>query len=122
MDEEIFSFRYLDHPAITSLVPYIRRGNHSHAANPAYLAELVDRALPVIVCNPFFWCISLCFLFQYKQIHSENATNIPGSDLLDTFLAAIISLAYKVNNKAALVIVNLLRSKYDDIVRGFYMN
>ncbi|KAJ7925404.1 hypothetical protein B0H13DRAFT_2314619 [Mycena leptocephala] len=44
-DEEIFSFRYLDHPAITSLVPYVRRGNHFRAANPAYLAQLNDQSL-----------------------------------------------------------------------------
>jgi hypothetical protein len=52
-DEEMFSFHYLDHPAITSLVPYIRRGNHFRAENPAYLAEVVSRALPIIVRNLF---------------------------------------------------------------------
>jgi hypothetical protein len=52
-DEEMFSFRYLDHPAITSLVPFVQHGNHFHAANPAYLAKLITRALPIIVRDPF---------------------------------------------------------------------
>lgn len=48
-DEELFSFRYLDHPTVAVLVPFARRLNHWYAADPAFLEKLFFRAVPVFV-------------------------------------------------------------------------
>ncbi|KAJ7802975.1 hypothetical protein B0H13DRAFT_1931615 [Mycena leptocephala] len=84
-DEEMFSFRYLDHPAITSLVP-LSGAAIIPRCKSCVLAKL-SRALR-------------------NKIHSENAFRIPGSDLLDNFLAAVVSLAQKLTTRPPVVLLN----------------
>ncbi|KAJ7851962.1 hypothetical protein B0H13DRAFT_1904826 [Mycena leptocephala] len=92
------------------LVPYIRRGNHFRAANPAYLAEVVSRALPIIVRNLLVHKLMFSYFSPQENTLRERIQN-PGSDLLDNFLAAVISLAHKVNKEAARTIVEWIRPK-----------
>jgi hypothetical protein len=48
------SFRYLDHPLVAHLVPYIRRPCRRTTVSPAYLAAIVRRALPIFVSDDPF--------------------------------------------------------------------
>ncbi|KAJ7933570.1 hypothetical protein B0H13DRAFT_2306685 [Mycena leptocephala] len=69
------SFRYLDHPLVAHIVPYIRRPSRRRTVSPEYLAAIVRRALPIFVRNPF-----------------KNYTRVTKSPLLDQFISALYGL------------------------------
>ncbi|KAJ7887747.1 hypothetical protein B0H13DRAFT_2534055 [Mycena leptocephala] len=68
------SFRYLDHPLVAHIVPYIRRPSRRRTVSPEYLAAIVRRALPIF------------------ETHFKNYTRVTKSPLLDQFISALYGL------------------------------
>ncbi|KAJ7830100.1 hypothetical protein B0H14DRAFT_1200143 [Mycena olivaceomarginata] len=85
------SFRYLDHPLVAHLVPYIRRPCRRTTVSPAYLAAIVRRALPIF------------------EIHFKNYPSIPRSPLLSQFISALYSLSKLLPDELAAEVKRLVQ-------------
>ncbi|KAJ7709099.1 hypothetical protein B0H14DRAFT_2646503 [Mycena olivaceomarginata] len=84
------SFRYLDHPLVAHIVPYIRRPSRRTTVSPEYLAAIVRRALPIF------------------ETHFKNYREVLKSPLLGQFISALYGLSKLLPDELALVLNQLI--------------
>ncbi|KAJ7467248.1 hypothetical protein B0H11DRAFT_2047172 [Mycena galericulata] len=83
-------FRYLDHPLVAHIVPYIRRPSRRSTVSPEYLAAMVRRALPIF------------------KTHFQNYTSAPKSALLNQFISALHGLGKLLPDELAVALNRLI--------------